>query len=322
MGTAEEPAGHRRAGPAGGRPGPAPSPRPRAGRAHGATAGLSWPLQSSVFTYEDKSLYEKIASNFSEPQVDVNESSTVDARSQREPDDWRPAGDVPAGGLPSRVWVCVTGHEERARARVALGLARADAGPRGAAHRASPGTGRRAGCRPVPLATPGAWQGLLRGPAPGTQQPRGADGPGGSADGVPVRADCHRTTAGLRAAAVAQGPGSERGEDRGPCGAACALTPCGILRPLASLSRARPCACVPRGWVPRVRLCVLSVEPGASPRRRAAVLPGVRRAAPLAVADGLAQGSGRHRAPPLASGLLWGARPASPRRHAAEASLL
>ncbi|XP_036083589.1 cilia- and flagella-associated protein 74 isoform X4 [Rousettus aegyptiacus] len=46
---------------------------------------------SSVFTYEDKSLYEKIASNFSEPQVDVNESSTVDARSQREPDDWRPA---------------------------------------------------------------------------------------------------------------------------------------------------------------------------------------------------------------------------------------
>lgn len=57
-------------------------------------------LQSSVFTYEDKSLYEKVASNVSE-QVDVNESSTVDARSQREQDDGRPAGDVPAGGLSS-----------------------------------------------------------------------------------------------------------------------------------------------------------------------------------------------------------------------------
>ncbi|XP_039732827.1 cilia- and flagella-associated protein 74 [Pteropus medius] len=45
---------------------------------------------SSVFTYEEKSFYEKVASNVSEQQVDANESSTVDARSQREQDSGRP----------------------------------------------------------------------------------------------------------------------------------------------------------------------------------------------------------------------------------------
>ena len=48
------------------------------------TKGIMFSFQSSTFTYEDKSLYDKFTTSFSEHQMEGNESSPTDVPSQKE----------------------------------------------------------------------------------------------------------------------------------------------------------------------------------------------------------------------------------------------
>lgn len=63
-------------------------------------------FQSSLFTYEDKGIYDKITTSISEQQIEGNESPTVDVTSQKESgklggkeqEEGRPAGEWGTSG--------------------------------------------------------------------------------------------------------------------------------------------------------------------------------------------------------------------------------